>query len=123
MTKETIEKLQDTIESVLSENVDPENGHAVKEQLAAASRLLVSSTNCITSAKGIYLRLHSLWLRQHKDELAAMKPSVAKTFSDTSLVDEQILLVRCEQNYKNLCRYSDNLVTILSYLKAEMSIQ
>ena len=114
---------KEQIESVLSASVNPSEGHEVKGQLAEASRLLVDSTNCITAAKGIYLRLHSQWLRQHKDELNTMKPSVAKTFSDTSLVDEQILLVRCEQNYKNLCRYSDNLVTILSYLKAEMSIQ
>lgn len=123
MTKNQIESLQDSIESVLCENIDPEDGHLVKAQLAEASRLLVISTNCITAAKNIYLSTHAAWLRQHMDKIAEMKPSVAKLFTDTAVVDEQILLVRCEQNYKNLCRYSDNLVTILSYLKAEMSIQ
>ena len=122
MNKEQIEKLQGQIESVLSASVDPEDGHLVKAQLAEASRLLVTSTNCITAAKNIYLSTHAKWLRQYKDELATMKPSAAKLFVDTSCVDEQILLTRCEANYKNLCRYSDNLVTILSYLKAEMTI-
>jgi len=123
MTKEQIEKLQEQIESVLSTSVDPSEGHEVKSQLAEASRLLVDSTNCITAAKGIYLRLHSQWLRQHKDELNTMKPSVAKTFSDTSLVDEQILLVRCEQNYKNLGKYIESLITILSFIKSEMNLR
>lgn len=123
MTKNQIESLQDSIESVLNENINPEDGHLVKAQLAEASRLLVTSTNCITAAKNIYLSTHSKWLRQYKEELATMKPSAAKLFVDTACVDEQILLTRCEANYKNLCRYSDNLVTILSYLKAEMSIQ
>ena len=123
MNKEQIEKLQGQIESVLAASVDPEDGHLVKAQLADASRLLVTSTNCITAAKNIYLSTHAAWLRQHMEKIAEMKPSVAKLYTDTAVVDEQILLTRCEANYKNLCRYSDNLVTILSYLKAEMSIQ
>lgn len=122
MTKETIEKLQGQIESVLASPVNPEDGHDVKAKLAKLSELLVVGSNCVTQATRIHRQLHGEWLRQHMDKINEMKPSVAKHFVDTALVDEQILVVRCENNYKSLCKCSDDLITILSYLKAEMSL-
>jgi tRNA G18 (ribose-2'-O)-methylase SpoU len=122
VNRQNIEKSQEIIESVLASPVNPDDGHDVKAKLARLSELLVVGSNCVTHATRIHRQLHGEWLRQHMDKINEMKPSVAKHFVDTALVDEQILVVRCENNYKSLCKCSDDLITILSYLKAEMAL-
>ena len=122
MNRQQIEKAQEQIETILSYPVDPNDGHDVKSKLAKLSDFMVVGSNCVTHATRLYRTLHGEWLRQHMDKINDMKPSVAKNFIDTALVDQQILVVRCENNYKSLSKCSDDLITILSYLKAEMSL-
>ena len=122
MNRQEIEKSQEIIESVLLSPVNPDDGHDVKAKLAKLSELLVVGSNCVTAATNIYRTIHRGWLRQHQEEIMKMSPSVAKHYIESGVIDEQILLVRCENNYKSLCKCSDDLITILSYLKAEMSL-
>jgi hypothetical protein len=122
MNRHQIEKAQDNIEAVLASPVDPENGHDVKAKLARLSDLLVVGSNCVTHATNIQLQKRGSWLRQHFEKISDMKPTIAKEFVNTGCIDEDILVVRCENNYKSLSKCSDDLITILSYLKAEMSL-
>jgi hypothetical protein len=66
--------------------------------------------------------VYGAWLRQHAEKIDIMKPSVAKHFIETSCIDEQLLVIKCEQTYKDINKCSEGLITILSYLKAEMTI-
>jgi hypothetical protein len=122
MNRQQIEKSQEIIESVLLSPVNPDDGHDVKAKLARLSELLVTGSNCVTQATKLQLEKRGAWLRQHFEKISEMKPTMAKEFVNTGCIDEDILVVRCENNYKSLTKASDNLVTILSYLKAEMSI-
>jgi hypothetical protein len=122
MNRQQIEKSQEIIESVLASPVNPDDGHDVKAKLARLSELLVTGSNCVTHATKLKLERRFAWLRQHFEKISEMKPTMAKEFVNTGCIDEDILVVRCENNYKSLTKASDNLVTILSYLKAEMSI-
>jgi len=122
MTKAQIEKAQDNIEAILGSPVNPDNGHDVKAKLARLSELLVVGSNCVTHATNLQLQKRGIWLRQHFEKISEMKPTMAKEFVNTGCIDEDILVIRCENNYKSLCKCSDDLITILSYLKAEMSL-
>jgi hypothetical protein len=123
MNRQQIEKSQEIIESVLLSPVNPDDGHDVKAKLARLSELLVTGSNCVTHATKLQLEKRGAWLRQHFEKISEMKPTMAKEFVNTGCIDEDILVVRCENNYKSLTKASDNLVTILSYLKAEMALQ
>jgi hypothetical protein len=122
MTKAQIERHQDNIETLLAISIDPTDGNNVKGKLSSLGEHLNIASQCILNAKRAYLQTYGEWLRRHTEKIDAMKPSVAKHFIETACIDEQLLLVRCEQNYKDIGKCSDGLITILSYLKAEMSL-
>lgn len=117
-----IEKIQQDIENVVSAHINPEDGHQVKDKLQVLSSLLSSCSKCIQESKRMMLVKRKTWLRQHAERISEMSPSIAKEFVNTATIEEEILLVRCEKNYSAIVHSIDALRSILSILKAEMSI-
>ena len=122
MTKETIEKLQGQIESVLSASVHPEDGNAIKTKLESLSTYLGTGAGCITESKRLMLIKRKEWLRAHVERIKDMSPSIVKEYVNTATVDEEILFTRCERNYSAITHSIEALRSLLSILKAEMSL-
>lgn len=122
MKKEQIEEMQDQIESVLQREVDHTYHLDVSHKLAQISTLLASGSICIASSKRLELHTRGKWLRQYRDEISEMKPSVAKEFVNTACIDEQILTIRCERNYSALLHAGEMLRSVLSMIKSDMQM-
>lgn len=122
MSREEIEKIQDHIESVLKRDVDHTYHLDVSHKLTQISSLLGLGSNSMTEAKRIELTTRGAWLRQHKETINEMKPSVAKEYVNTSCIDEQILSLRCDRNYNALCHAGEILRSVLSMIKSDMQM-
>lgn len=121
MNKEQIESLQTQLEDCLGGSVNPDDSYAIRNKLENLSTMLGTGAACITQSKRLFKEKRGLWLRQHMERIAEMKPSVAKEFVDTSCIDEEILLVRCERNYSAITHSIDALRSLLSILKIELT--
>lgn len=122
MDKPTIEKLQDTIEQQLACSVDPDSGTEIKAKLENLSTYLGTGARCITGSKNLMLLKRREWLRQHSERIKDFSPSIIKEFVNTACIDEEILYVRCERNYSAIVHTIDALRSLLSILKAEMTL-
>lgn len=122
MDKVTIEKLQDQIEQQLACSVHPDMGNEIKAKLEALSTYLGTGARCITEAKNLMLIRRREWLRKHSDKIADLSPSIVKEYVNTACIDEEILFVRCERNYSAIVHSIDALRSLLSILKAELTL-
>lgn len=122
MDRITIEKLQDDIEQQLACSVHPDDSQAVKAKLEILSTYLGTGAKCITGSKNLMLLKRREWLRKHIEKIEAFSPSIIKEFVNTACIEEEILYVRCDRNYSAIVHTIDALRSLLSILKAEMSL-
>lgn len=122
MSGKDLEIIQTQIETAIMNEISSHDGHAVREKLQTLSTLLASCSICIVESKRIMLKKRGEWVRKHAEKISTYSPSIAKEFTNTAVVDEEILFTRCERNYSALVHSIDALRSILSCLKAEMTL-
>lgn len=122
MNQQEIELVQDNIETILTVSVDPANPTEIKAKLTEISSYIGNATISMTAAKRILLTVRGEWVRQHTEKIKSMTPTQSKEFINTAVIDEQMLLARCENNYEALKRSGDMLISVLSHFKEEMKL-
>jgi hypothetical protein len=122
MTKQQIELIQEQLEVELAASVNADDPQAVKNKLERLTTYLGTGAQCISQSHDLLKRTKGAWLRQHIEKISDMKPSVAKEFINTGVIDEETLYVRCDRNYSATCKAVEALRSILSLLKTEISL-
>lgn len=120
MNIEHLQMIQDNIETMLTTSVDPTKPEEIRAKLTEISTLIGNAVMCVTEAKRRLISRKGEWLRKHHDKIKDMKPTQAKEFVNTALIDDEILFSRCESNYDALKKSGDLLQSVLSHHKAEM---
>jgi hypothetical protein len=121
MTRQQIETIQKSLEDELASPVNADDGTAVRNKLERLTTFLGTGAQCIAQSHDLLKRTKGAWLRQHIDKISDMKPSVAKEFINTGVIDEETLYVRCDRNYSATCKAVEALRSILSLIKTEIN--
>jgi hypothetical protein len=121
MTRQQIETIQKSLEDELASPVNADDPNAVKNKLERLTTFLGTGAQCIAQSHDLLKRTKGAWLRQHIDKISDMKPSVAKEFINTGVIDEETLYVRCDRNYSATCKAVEAIRSILSLIKTEIN--
>jgi hypothetical protein len=121
MTRQQIETIQKSLEDELASPVNADNPDAVKHKLERLTTYLGTGAQCIAQSHDLLKRTKGAWLRQHIDKISDMKPSVAKEFINTGVIDEETLYIRCDRNYSATCKAVEAIRSILSLIKTEIN--